>query len=85
MKYLFQGQVDNVKFELLLELRKFEDPMKKALRLHLVDNFPRSAALYKTGVLEPNFCVALKNLNKAAEIVEKIKEHELTKIKNNFS
>ena len=75
MRFLFLGQEPLERCDLLIVLARLEsDAMKGALRAYLVNGISKSNACEAFGVLAPNFTVALSKLEKAAKIVERIKE-----------
>ena len=74
MKYLSQGQESHKKITLLLTLTKTGDKIQAAIFDHLVRNFSIAHAAMLNGVISNNLSVAIKDLNKVAEVVEKINE-----------
>ena len=75
MKYLMQGQESNKKIKLLLELTSIKENMQAGIYDHLVGNFTISSSAMLNNLKPNNLSVAVKELNKIAEITEKI--HEL--------
>lgn len=74
MKYLSQGQESKKKITLLLALTKTGDKIQAGIIDHLVKNFSIAHAAMLNDVISNNLSVAIKDLNKVAEIVEKINE-----------
>ena len=74
MKYLSQGMESNKKIKLLLSLTGIKENMQGAILDHLVGNFSIAQSAMLNGVLPNNLSVAIKELNRVAEIVEGINE-----------
>lgn len=77
MNYLVQGGQDGERFDLLIQFTKRQEPMSKALRAYLVTGLSMTRAADFGGVYLSHLSAALKDLEKDAELVEKIKEHDL--------
>ena len=77
MKYLSQGQESKKKIKLLLELTSIKENMQTGIYDHLVGNFPISQSAMLNGLQSNNLSVAIKDLNKVAEIVERINEFNM--------
>ena len=70
MKYLSQGQESSKKLKLLLELTSITDNMQYGIYDHLVKNFSISLSVMLHDLKPNNLSVAVKDLNKVAEIVK---------------
>tara|TARA_R110002020_G_scaffold129752_1_gene290290 strand:- start:557 stop:820 length:264 start_codon:yes stop_codon:yes gene_type:complete len=82
MQYLFSGQVSIKRLALLISLTKINsDDIIEALADHFVKGLSESAAASVNGVQQPNLKRAIKKLNDVAEAVEKIKELDWLKFK----
>ena len=62
---------------MLLELTSIKENMQTGIYDHLVGNFPISQSAMLNGLQSNNLSVAIKDLNKVAEIVEKINEFNM--------
>ena len=76
MKYLSQGMESNKKIKLLLSLTGIKENMQGAILDHLVGNFSIAQSAMLNGVLANNLSVAIKELNRVAEVNEKIYEEK---------
>ena len=75
MKYLSQGLENTKKINLLLQLTKISsDNITSAIHDHLVSNFSTGDAANLNNCKQGNLSVALKELNKVAELTEKLFE-----------
>lgn len=74
MKYLMQGQESNKKIKLLLELTSIKENMQAGIYDHLVGNFTISSSAMLNNLKSNNLSVAVKELNRVAEINEKLYE-----------
>ena len=75
MKYLAQGQVSREYITILLEATKITSANKiAALMAHYVDNKPPVLAYGTAGVCQQGFYKSVRQLNKAASIVERALE-----------
>ncbi len=74
MKYLSQGQESRKKITLLLTLTKTGDKIQAGIFDHLVGNFSISSSAMLNDIKSNNLSVAIKDLNKIAEVFEKVKE-----------
>ena len=80
MKYLFQGNMNLDRFNILISLTSIKSEDKiSALKAHLVDGRSEVASYTLNGVDGSNFREALNTLNSVAEKVEKIKEIDLAR------
>ena len=77
MKYLSQGMESNKKIKLLLSLTGIKENMQYGIYDHLVKNFSIAQSAMLNGVLANNLSVAIKELNRVAEIVEGINESNI--------
>lgn len=77
MKYLSQGMESKKKIELMLSLTKVGDNMKSAIVDHLVKNFAVGHSAAMNGVKSNNLSVSINELNKVAEVFEKLYEHKI--------
>ena len=74
MKYLSQGMESNKKIKLLLSLTGIKENMQGAILDHLVGNFSIAQSAMLNNILPNNLSVAVKELNRVAETVEKLFE-----------
>ena len=80
MKYLFQGNMNLERFNILISLTSIKSEDKiNALKAHLVDGRSEVGSYTLNGVDGSNFREALNTLNSVAEKVEKIKEIDLAR------
>ena len=77
MKYLSQGMESNKKIKLLLSLTGIKENMQYGIYDHLVKNFSIAQSAMLNGVLANNLSVAIKELNRVAEVNEKIYEEKV--------
>lgn len=83
MNHLFAGNQTEERLTLLLSLTRIDSvAIVNALHDHLVVGHPATAAALLNDVVGPNFNRALKRLNEAASIVEKIKELDWAHLKS---
>ena len=76
MKYLSQGMESNKKIKLLLSLTGIKENMQGAILDHLVGNFSIAQSAMLNNILPNNLSVAIKELNRVAEVNEKIYEEK---------
>ena len=60
-----------------MELTSIKENMQTGIYDHLVGNFPISQSAMLNGLQSNNLSVAIKDLNKVAEIVERINEFNM--------
>lgn len=81
MKYLFAGGQTEERLNLLLSLTKISsEAVLAALHDHLVKGFSISDAATINSTAQQNVDRALSKLEKVADMVEKIKEHDYRKV-----
>lgn len=74
MRYLSQDQEKKKMIDMLISLTSIKENMQIGIRDHLVNNFSISQSAMINGLQSNNLSVAVKELNRVAEIVEKINE-----------
>lgn len=83
MNYLLAGLEPKERIELLLKLTKINsEPLQVAIVDHLAKGLSEKEVVLLNDVTQSNFNRAMRRINGVVEIVEKIKELDLSKVKS---
>jgi len=83
VNYLLAGLEPKERIELLLKLTKINsEPLQVAIVDHLAKGLSEKEVVLLNDVTQSNFNRAMRRINGVVEIVEKIKELDLSKVKS---